>query len=719
MITIILAGESHNEKEFKKPKATLELLGKPLIEYIFNNIEKLFPSSKKIVVGDPEGENYLRPLLPKDTILKIQEKPRGTAHAVHVGIEDIPCEDENLLILYADTPLFRSQTIHAMIEHHRITDADITFMSGISHKKYPYAVVYRDQEGNVEDIREYDMPDYDPPYEYSIGSYIFKAGTFKKLYKELIEEKKDEQLLPDVLDLAIKRKLKVEGYICLDESEYLGINTKEDLEKAKDILLEREVLDLSLREETFIKFGTGGWRAKIGSGFTLSNVKKLTQAIAIYLKENKIYKRPVIIGYDNRFLSDEAARTVASVLAANNIRSILSRGSVPTPLVTFTVLDKKASSGLVVTASHNPYDYNGIKVETEEGLPSPVSVSNQIEKIANSIEHIAWVPYNIGVEKGFIKVEDYRNRYLDYLEERLDYDAIKEASLRVCFDSMYGSGTTTIQKALIGARCDLELIRGGRDALFGGLAPAPTQGRLSYLISEMKKGEFDVGMAVDGDADRIVLVDEMGNFLHTNTVIALLWYYLYKVKGERGGVVRNIATSHNIDRVCKAFSEPVYEVPVGFKHIAEGMIKYNALVGGESSGGITFRGHIMEKDGVFAAMLVVEMLAKTKKKLSELVYEVKALAGKWYQFFEENIYLSPQVKVSATKFLEASPETIGGFRVERLNTMDGYKFLLEDDRWVLLRFSGTEPILRIMGEAKDPNEISTILYDIKNRIKLK
>ena len=719
MITIILAGESRKEAEFKSPKATLELLGKPLIEYIFENIERLFPSSKKVVVGDPEGEKHLKPLLGKDIDLKIQKRPMGTAHAVYVGIEDMSCEDENLLILYADTPLFRSETIHAMIEHHRITGADITFMSGITYEEYPYAVVYRDSDGNVIDIREHTKPEYGPPYEYSIGSYIFRVGTFKNLYKELIKKEVDEQLLPDILELAIKNKLKVEGYICLDESEYLGINTKEDLERAKDILLRREVLDLGLKEETFIKFGTGGWRAKIGSGFTLANVKKLTQAIAIYLKKNKIHKRPVIVGYDNRFLSDEAARTVTSVLAANNIKTILSRGSVPTPLVTFTVLDKKASAGLVVTASHNPYDYNGIKVETEEGLPSPVSVSNEIEEIANNITHVAWVPYNIGIEKGFIKVEDYRNKYLDYLEEKLDYNAIKEASLRVCFDSMYGSGTTTIQKALIGARCDLELIRGGRDALFGGLAPAPTLSRLSYLISEMKKGEFDVGMAVDGDADRIVLVDEMGNFLHTNTVIALLWYYLYKVKGERGGVVRNIATSHNIDRVCKAFSESVYEVPVGFKHIAEGMIKYNALVGGESSGGITFKGHIMEKDGVYAAMLVVEMLAKTKKKLSELVYEVKNLAGKWYQFFEENIYLSPQVKVSATRYLESSPKTIGGFFVERLNTMDGYKFLLEDDRWVLLRFSGTEPVLRIMGEARDQNEISSILYGIKNSIKVK
>ncbi|HID15675.1 MAG TPA: hypothetical protein EYP16_02575, partial [Candidatus Atribacteria bacterium] len=389
-------------------------------------------------------------------------------------------------------------------------------MSGLSYEKYPYAVVYRDKDKKVIKVEEHGHLDYGPPYEYSIGSYMIKIGKFKELYKDLESSKKEDlYILPEILYRGINRGLRVEGYICLDESEYLGINTLDDLVKAKDILLEREVLDLQLQEERFIRFGTGGWRAKIGSGFTLSNVKRLAQAIASYLKKNNKHKRPVIIGYDNRFLSDEAAKTVASVMAANNIKSILSRDSVPTPLVTFTVLDKKASAGLVITASHNPYDYNGIKVETEEGLPSPVHVSNVIEKIANETKNVAWVPYKIGVEKGFIEILDYRNRYLDYLEEKLDYESIKNASLKVCFDSMYGSGTTTIQKALIGARCDLELIRGGRDVLFGGLAPAPTLSRLSYLISEMKRGEFDVGMAVDGDADRIVLVDEMGNFLHT------------------------------------------------------------------------------------------------------------------------------------------------------------------------------------------------------------
>ncbi len=712
MIILILAGGE--SEDFDKPKPFVELLGRPIIRYVIDNVNSVFPEFKKIIVGNQE--TYKRLLECKVGKVRLQERALGTAHAVYTGIKD-ERDDEDVLILYSDTPLFRALTIFAMFKHHAITGADITFMSGLTEKRYPYAVVYRDKDGNVVSVKEHDIPDYPPPYEYNIGAYILKVGLFKKLYNKIKPQPDTgEYYLTDILYSAIDNRLKVEGYICLDEDEYLGINTPYDLVRAEEIVLEREVQDAELLEERYIKFGTGGWRAKIGSGFTLSNVKRLTQAIATYLKLKGTYKRGVVIGYDNRFLSDVAAKTAAGVLAANNIRVFMSKGAIPTPLVTFTVLKKRAASGMVITASHNPYDYNGIKIETEEGLPIPVSMSKEIETIANNQKDVAWIPYNIGVKKGFILFEDFRNAYLDYLETKLDYKAIKEASLRVCFDSMYGSGTTTIQKALIGARCDLELIRGTRDALFGGLAPAPTKERVSALISTMKQGGFDVGMAVDGDADRIVLVDEQGNFLHTNEVIALLWYYLHEFQDRSGGVVRNVATSHNIDRVCNALSEEVYEVPVGFKHIAEGMIKHNALIGGESSGGITFRGHIMEKDGVYTAMLVVEMLAKTKKKLSELVSQIKEIAGRWDLFFEKNIPLSPKVKVSALKLLDKGIDVIGGFDVKMVNRIDGYKYILEGERWVLLRFSGTEPLLRIMGEAKTKEEIDKIIRDIDKKI---
>lgn len=715
---LILAGGNGKRLKSKKSKPLTELNNKPLIKYILDIVNSLNKNSEKIIIANPKNYNDLEDMIDKNTHIYIQDKPLGTAHATKIGMDHIE-DKEDVFILYSDTPLFRDSTLYAMYEHHRLTKSNITFMSGLTSIKYPYAVVYRDDDGKVIRLEEHGDPEYDPPYEYSIGAYIMKAGVFKSLYSEIKPHPDtDEYYIPEVIIKAIEKKLSVEGYICLDEDEYLGINTPEDLKLAEEILLKREVSDSQIQEEKYIKFGTGGWRAHIGRGFTLQNVKKLTQAISNYLKMNGKTNKPVIIGYDNRFLSDEAAKEISSVLSANNIKNYLSTTPIPTPLVTFTVLEKKAALGIVVTASHNPYNYNGIKVETEDGLPIPLHMSEEIEKISNSIDKISWIPYPVAKEKNFTKECDFRRKYLDYLENKLDYDSIKNAGLKVCFDSMYGSGTTTIQLALIGARCDLEIIRGYRDTLFEGSAPAPTEEKLSHLIYKMKNGDFDVGMAVDGDADRIVLVDEKGKFLHTNEVISLLWYYMHEIKGFKGGVVRNVGTSHNIDNLCKIFNEKTYEVPVGFKYIAEGIRKHNALVGGESSGGITFRDHIMEKDGVYAAMLVVEMLAKTGEKISRLLEKIKNMVGKWLIFFEKNYNISPEIKIKLNKFFNEEHKTIAGYKVIEKRTIDGYKYILEGGRWVLLRPSGTEPLLRMIGEAKNEKEIEKILSFLVKKLEL-
>jgi len=715
---LILAGGTGKRLKSKKSKPLTKLNNKPLIKYILDIINNLNKNSKKIIIANPKNYNDLENMADKNTRIYIQEKPLGTAHAAKIGIDHID-ENEDVFILYSDTPLFRDSTLYAMYEHHRLTKSDITFMSGLTNIQYPYAVVYRDENGKVIELEEHGTPQYNPPYEYSIGAYIMKAGIFKKLFSEIKPHPEThEYYIPELIIKAIEKNLTVEGYICLDEDEYLGINTYEDLKLAKEILLKREVSDSQIQEEKHIKFGTGGWRAHIGRGFTLQNVKKLTQAISNYLKIQGKANNPVIIGFDNRFLSDEAAKEISCVLSANNIKNYISTAPIPTPLVTFTVLEKKGALGMVVTASHNPYNYNGIKVETEDGLPIPLYMSEEIEKLANKIEKISWIPYSVAKEKNFTKECDFRRKYLDYLENKLDYTEIKNTGLKICFDSMYGSGTTTIQLALIGARCDLKIIRGYRDTLFEGSSPAPTEERLSHLIYEMKNGNFDVGMAVDGDADRIVLVDEKGNFLHTNEVISLLWYYMHEIKGFKGGVVRNVGTSHNIDRLCESFNEKTYEVPVGFKYIAEGIKKYNALVGGESSGGITFIDHIMEKDGVYAAMLVVEMLAKTGEKISTILEKIKSIVGEWMLYFEKNYDILPKTKINLNKFFSEEHKTIAGYNVIEKRTIDGHKYILEGGRWVLLRPSGTEPLIRIIGEAKNKNEIEKILNFLIKKLEL-
>jgi len=712
---VILAGGLGTRLKLGKPKPLVEILGKPMVLRVVECVEKIL-TAQITVVGNPINIDLLRTVLKdKNVRFKLQDEPRGTAHAVICGTDDMD-PDDDILIMYSDTPLFRSTTIKALVDHYLLKKLDLVFMSGLTRKRYPYAVVYRNDLGRIVKVDEHGEPDYPPPWEYSIGSYILKVGRFRELYGDLKpRERTGEYYVSDIIQLALERGYGVDAYICLDENEYLGVNTVDDLKRAMEILLEREISDMELEEEKKIRFGTGGWRARIGRGFTSVNIKKLTQAVVEHLKENHLDEKGVIVGYDNRFMSKEAAETIAEVLSANNVKVTLSKTTVPTPLVTFTVVNRKAGAGMVVTASHNPPDYNGIKFETDEGLPASEEITNEIERRANRRNHdtIPWVPFTIGVEKGYISVEDFRNDYLDYLERKIDYDAIRKKHLRICFDSMYGSGTSTVQMALIGARCDLEILHSRRDPLFGGRSPTPSLESLSYLMDRMKSGEFDVGIAVDGDADRIVLVDEEGKFIPTNDIIPILWYYLHEFKGKKGGVVRNIVTSHNIDRLCAIHDERVWEVPVGFKNVAEGMKKYDAIIGGESSGGIAFRDHILEKDGIFATLMVVEMLATTGKKLSDMVKEVKKEVKVWYEQGELNLRMTPEMKVGYYKLKERELKEIAGFNVQSINTVDGVKYILECERWISVRLSGTEPVIRIYAEALNKDETSRLIDHMK------
>jgi phosphomannomutase len=279
---------------------------------------------------------------------------------------------------------------------------------------------------------------------------------------------------------------------------------------------------------------------------------------------------------------------------------------------------------------------------------------------------------------------------------------------------MYGAGTSTLQMALIGARCDLVTIHSRVDPLFGGKSPAPSEASLASLIQFMKENSFDLGIAVDGDADRIALVDERGNYIPANDVILLVYYYLHEIKGEKGGVVRNIATSHNIDLLCEKLGETCHEVPVGFKYIANGVRDHDLLLGGESSGGVTVRGHIMEKDGIYTAMLIMEMLVKTGKSLSTILNEIYQLNGKRYYQAESDFKLTPKLKVSMDHFLASEHEAIGEYKVRKIDRLDGMKIYLENDSWCLLRPSGTEPLLRIVSESTDC-EMTDSLLDIMER----
>jgi phosphomannomutase len=298
---------------------------------------------------------------------------------------------------------------------------------------------------------------------------------------------------------------------------------------------------------------------------------------------------------------------------------------------------------------------------------------------------------------------------VDAVEALIDMSAIRSAGLKVIVDPMYGVGQLTLGTVLTEARCRVTFIHERHNPLFGGRSPAPNQEALRLLSSEMQEANYDLGLAMDGDADRVAILDEHGEYISINDILLLLYWYLHEIRGEKGGVVRNLSTSHLLDRLAHKLGEECYETPVGFKHIVSGMLDHNAVLGGESSGGLTIRGHILGKDGIFACALVVEMLARTGQKVSELLERVYSLAGRLY-FVEESLPATPEMRIAVPKKMKETPSThIGKYKVERISQVDGTKLYLENDNWALLRFSGTEPVLRLTVEADTPEKAAELL----------
>lgn len=370
-----------------------------------------------------------------------------------------------------------------------------------------------------------------------------------------------------------------------------------------------------------IQFGTGGWRAIIGDGFTKENIQLLASAMAEKMIREQVQEKGICISYDRRFLAKEAVQWACEVFAARGIPCLFIHRSSPTPLVMYYVMAHHLPYGMMVTASHNPAIYNGIKIFTEEGRDAEEEQTREIERYVSLAEKEkekgkppAVMPYEEALEKGLVKEFNPINEYLDNIIRRIQMERIRDAGLRVALDPMYGVSQTSLKTILPIARCELEVIHERHDTLFGGKLPAPNAETMRSLQNYVTDRHCDIGIATDGDADRIGVIDDQGNFLHPNDILVLLYYYLLKYKGWMGPAVRNVATTHLLDRVAEHFDQRCYEVPVGFKYISAKMQETDALIGGESSGGLTVRGHINGKDGIYAAVLLVEMIAVTGKK---------------------------------------------------------------------------------------------------------
>lgn len=453
-------------------------------------------------------------------------------------------------------------------------------------------------------------------------------------------------------------------------------------------------------EDIMIKFGTGGWRALIGEEFIKSNVQLLAQGIANLMKEENCEENGFVIGYDRRFLSDKAARWIAEVLAGNGIKVYFIDRVSPTPLVMFTVKKNNTRYGSAVTASHNPADYNGVKIFTSGGRDATETVTKRIEDHIERIdsEKIKSIEFMTGVKNNIIQIIDPNNDYIDTILNMIDVESIKNRKLRIILDPMFGVSKTCLQTILLTSRCELEVINDRHDTLFGGRLPSPSTHTLHRLRDMVVERGYDIGIGTDGDADRLGIIDEKGDFIHPNNILALLYYYLLKYKGWKGGVVRNLATTHLLDRIAEAYDEKCYEVPVGFKHISSKMEDTDALIGGESSGGLTIRGHIRGKDGVFAASLLIELLSITGQSLSELMEEIYKQFG-YYYMTERDFRFSSDVKERLAQKLFIDKETPDlGYEISKISYEDGMKLYLANGGWIIARFSGTEPLLRIFAE---------------------
>lgn len=449
-----------------------------------------------------------------------------------------------------------------------------------------------------------------------------------------------------------------------------------------------------------IKFGTGGWRAIIADDFTKENIRLLTAGLCNLMLQEGHGGKEICLGYDRRFLSKESMFWAAEVLAGYGFRPFVINRSVPTPLVMFTVKRMGLPYGLAVTASHNPAIYNGIKVFVAGGRDADQTVTKHIEAEIEKLTpaDVKSISYQEARKAGIIREGYPFNEYIDSILDMVDVEKIKESSLRIAIDPMYGVSNNSLRTILLTCRCDVDVIREQHDTLFGGRMPAPSAEAQRLLSVYVTEHGCHLGIATDGDADRLGVVDEKGNYLHANMLLVILYYYLLKYRGWKGPCVRNCSTTHLLDRVALDFGEECYEVPVGFKHVSGKMLETDAVIGGESSGGMAVRGHIQGKDGIYAAALLVEMLAVTGKSISEIYNEILRQYGKLY-FREADFSTTPQNKqwlrqrVFEQKLL---PEFAG--EIETVSYADGCKIVFTDGSWTLCRFSGTEPLLRIAAE---------------------
>ncbi|MFZ5945201.1 MAG: phosphoglucomutase/phosphomannomutase family protein [Bacillota bacterium] len=459
-----------------------------------------------------------------------------------------------------------------------------------------------------------------------------------------------------------------------------------------------------------IKFGTDGWRGIIADDFTFSNLAIVTQAIANYLLNLNKSGLKIVVGYDNRFLSDKFAARVCEVLAGNGIKVLLTNSATPTPVTAFMVKDRNADGAFMLTASHNPYDYHGIKFIPEYAGPAHKGITAEIEKEIEKVELPKSLAFKKASESGFISYYDPAASYFAHLDNLIDKELIEKSRIKIVVDYLFGAGIGYYENYL-GNLADISVLHNTKDPLFNNLYPDPVEKNLGELRETISVTGADLGVAFDGDADRFGIIDENGIFYSPNQIASLLLPYLMETRKFRGSVYRTVATTHLLDKIADVFEIPVVETPVGFKYIAEGFLKDNAIFGAEESGGMSIKGHIPEKDGILASLLVVEMLARTQKPLSSLWEENCDKFGCLYQE-RVDLHITKEDKEKIIQKVSKFKETkIGQWELIQTINIDGKKFIFKEG-WCLVRASGTENVIRIYFETSEHDRLIKLKSDI-------
>ena len=462
---------------------------------------------------------------------------------------------------------------------------------------------------------------------------------------------------------------------------------------------------------TPIKFGTSGWRSIVADEFTVANIRRSVAGIAAYVKSQPAPHR-VLVGRDPRFLGESFVDEAARILSAAGVTPIVISDPAPTPAIAYAVQQLKTSGAINFTASHNPPEYNGIKFSTHDGAPALPEVTSLIEAAIASFGDNPDIP-RLNTDEPNFETTDVKPAYLHRLTELVDLKAIAASGIKIVFDPFWGAARGYSCHVLRQAGVTVETVHDYRDVLFGGHAPEPDD----HLLADAKTKMHEVGasliIATDGDADRFGIVDANGTFIQPNYILALLFDYLVETRGWKNGVAKSVATTNLINALAAYHKIPLYETPVGFKYIGELILQDKIAIGGEESAGLTIRGHVPEKDGILAGLLVAEMVARCGKSLSEQLEELFDKVGSFYPV-RENFHLTPEAKARFTKKLKVDPTELGGRKVTSVVRTDGLKLVLEDGSWVCYRLSGTEPVVRAYTESCDQAHMSDLSAVAKN-----